>query len=74
MWNPLGVVGVIISFNFPYAILGYQQDLELMLLSKLSSKKQPPGYIFGSARCDYGNQLAFAMQQIEEAGRGILVY
>ncbi|KAI3792637.1 hypothetical protein L2E82_06524 [Cichorium intybus] len=38
------------------------------------SKKQPPGYIFGSARCDCGNQLALAMQQIEEAGRGVLVY
>ncbi|KAK7400343.1 hypothetical protein VNO78_11549 [Psophocarpus tetragonolobus] len=32
------------------------------------------GDIFGSARCDCGNQLALAMQQIEEAGRGILIY
>lgn len=32
------------------------------------------GDIFGSARCDCGNQLALAMQQIEEAGRGVLVY
>lgn len=32
------------------------------------------GDIFGSARCDCGNQLAQAMQQIEAAGRGVLVY
>ncbi|KAF5738012.1 bifunctional riboflavin biosynthesis protein RIBA 1 chloroplastic [Tripterygium wilfordii] len=32
------------------------------------------GDIFGSARCDCGNQLALAMKQIEAAGRGILVY
>ncbi|KAH0908918.1 hypothetical protein HID58_032239 [Brassica napus] len=32
------------------------------------------GDIFGSARCDCGNQLALAMQQIESAGRGVLVY
>ncbi|RDX58183.1 Bifunctional riboflavin biosynthesis protein RIBA 1, chloroplastic, partial [Mucuna pruriens] len=32
------------------------------------------GDIFGSARCDCGNQLALAMQQIEEAGRGVLIY
>ncbi|KAF5747339.1 bifunctional riboflavin biosynthesis protein RIBA 1 chloroplastic [Tripterygium wilfordii] len=32
------------------------------------------GDIFGSARCDCGNQLALAMKQIEAAGRGILIY
>ncbi|KAK9285489.1 hypothetical protein L1049_024683 [Liquidambar formosana] len=32
------------------------------------------GDIFGSARCDCGKQLALAMQQIEAAGRGVLVY
>ncbi|CAI9109553.1 OLC1v1009393C1 [Oldenlandia corymbosa var. corymbosa] len=32
------------------------------------------GDIFGSSRCDCGNQLAFAMKQIEAAGRGVLVY
>ncbi|XP_057976712.1 bifunctional riboflavin biosynthesis protein RIBA 1, chloroplastic-like [Malania oleifera] len=32
------------------------------------------GDIFGSARCDCGNQLALAMRQIEAAGRGVLVY
>ncbi|XP_048336078.1 bifunctional riboflavin biosynthesis protein RIBA 1, chloroplastic [Ziziphus jujuba] len=32
------------------------------------------GDIFGSARCDCGSQLALAMQQIEAAGRGVLVY
>ncbi|KAL5753379.1 hypothetical protein ACOSP7_023558 [Xanthoceras sorbifolium] len=32
------------------------------------------GDIFGSARCDCGNQLALAMKQIEAARRGVLVY
>ncbi|KAJ4847143.1 Bifunctional riboflavin biosynthesis protein RIBA 1, chloroplastic [Turnera subulata] len=32
------------------------------------------GDIFGSARCDCGDQLALAMQQIEAAGKGVLVY
>lgn len=32
------------------------------------------GDIFGSARCDCGKQLALAMQQVEAAGRGVLVY
>lgn len=32
------------------------------------------GDIFGSARCDCGNQLALAMQLIEQDGRGVLVY
>ncbi|CAN6480066.1 unnamed protein product [Victoria cruziana] len=32
------------------------------------------GDIFGSERCDCGNQLDLAMQQIEAEGRGVLVY
>ncbi|ARM30440.1 bifunctional 3,4-dihydroxy-2-butanone-4-phosphate synthase/GTP cyclohydrolase II [Prosthecochloris sp. HL-130-GSB] len=32
------------------------------------------GDIFASLRCDCGNQLASAMQQIEKEGRGVLVY
>ncbi|KAE8678240.1 GTP cyclohydrolase II isoform 2 [Hibiscus syriacus] len=32
------------------------------------------GDIFGSTRCDCGNQLGLAMKQIEAAGRGVLVY
>lgn len=32
------------------------------------------GDILGSARCDCGNQLDLAMQLIETAGRGVLVY
>ncbi|CAM8961511.1 unnamed protein product [Rhodiola kirilowii] len=32
------------------------------------------GDIFGSGRCDCGNQLALAMQLIEEAGRGVVIY
>lgn len=32
------------------------------------------GDVFGSQRCDCGDQLAKAMQQIEEEGRGVLLY
>ncbi|XP_062084877.1 monofunctional riboflavin biosynthesis protein RIBA 3, chloroplastic [Humulus lupulus] len=32
------------------------------------------GDIFGSARCDCGNQLDLAMQLIEQADRGVVVY
>ncbi|MFV0315193.1 MAG: bifunctional 3,4-dihydroxy-2-butanone-4-phosphate synthase/GTP cyclohydrolase II [Anaerotignum sp.] len=32
------------------------------------------GDVFGSHRCDCGQQLAAAMQQIEKEGRGILLY
>ena len=32
------------------------------------------GDIFGSCRCDCGQQLQSALQQIEKAGKGILVY
>lgn len=32
------------------------------------------GDVFGSARCDCGNQLALAMQEIDQVGRGVLVY
>ncbi|MDA3731597.1 bifunctional 3,4-dihydroxy-2-butanone-4-phosphate synthase/GTP cyclohydrolase II [Niameybacter massiliensis] len=32
------------------------------------------GDVFGSSRCDCGDQLATAMKQIEKEGRGILLY
>lgn len=32
------------------------------------------GDVFGSRRCDCGSQLQTALQQIEEAGNGVLVY
>src|SRR5437764_1191268 len=32
------------------------------------------GDVFGSARCDCGPQLATAMQMIEAAGKGVLLY
>jgi 3,4-dihydroxy 2-butanone 4-phosphate synthase/GTP cyclohydrolase II len=32
------------------------------------------GDVFGSERCDCGDQLSVAMQQIEQAGRGALIY
>jgi 3,4-dihydroxy 2-butanone 4-phosphate synthase / GTP cyclohydrolase II len=32
------------------------------------------GDVFGSARCDCGDQLAYALQMIEKEGRGVLLY
>jgi 3,4-dihydroxy 2-butanone 4-phosphate synthase/GTP cyclohydrolase II len=32
------------------------------------------GDVFGSGRCDCGSQLSAAMQMIEQAGKGVLVY
>jgi 3,4-dihydroxy 2-butanone 4-phosphate synthase/GTP cyclohydrolase II len=32
------------------------------------------GDIFGSARCDCGDQLALAMTMIEKTGRGVVIY
>ena len=32
------------------------------------------GDIFGSAKCDCGDQLALAMQRIEQEGKGVLLY
>jgi 3,4-dihydroxy 2-butanone 4-phosphate synthase/GTP cyclohydrolase II len=32
------------------------------------------GDVFGSRRCDCGDQLEFALKQISEAGHGVLVY
>ena len=32
------------------------------------------GDVFGSARCDCGDQIALAMQKIQEEGRGVLLY
>lgn len=32
------------------------------------------GDIFGSARCDCGDQLAHAMQQVEREGKGVILY
>ncbi len=32
------------------------------------------GDVFGSMRCDCGDQLRFAMEQIENEGRGVLLY
>ncbi|KAL2926035.1 Bifunctional riboflavin biosynthesis protein RIBA 1 chloroplastic [Bienertia sinuspersici] len=49
--------------------IGDGQDVLVRLHSECLT-----GDIFGSARCDCGNQLALAMQLIERAGRGVLVY
>ncbi len=32
------------------------------------------GDVFGSARCDCGKQLCAAMQKVEEAGKGVILY
>ncbi|CAK9163291.1 unnamed protein product [Ilex paraguariensis] len=49
--------------------IGDGQDILVRVYSECLT-----GDMFGLARCDCGNQLALAMQQIEVAGRGVLVY
>lgn len=60
-------------------------DLDHLALIKGEWKKDEPilvrvhsscmtGDIFGSCRCDCGPQLEKAMQMIEEAGKGVIVY
>ncbi|GFS30673.1 monofunctional riboflavin biosynthesis protein RIBA 3 [Actinidia rufa] len=49
--------------------IGHGQDVLVRVHSECLT-----GDIFASARCDCGNQLALAMQIIEQAGRGVVVY
>ncbi|KAE8700084.1 Detected protein of unknown function [Hibiscus syriacus] len=49
--------------------IGDGQDILVRVHSKM-----PYSDIFGSARCDCGNQLALAMKPIEATGQGVLVY
>lgn len=49
--------------------IGHGQDVLVRVHSECLT-----GDIFGSARCDCGNQLDLAMQLIEQAGRGVVVY
>lgn len=49
--------------------IGHGQDVLVRVHSECLT-----GDIFGSARCDCGSQLALAMQLIEQAGRGVVVY
>lgn len=62
-------VDVITKFIIKQGDIGDGQDILVRVHSECLT-----GDIFGSARCDCGNQLALAMQQIEAAGRGVLVY
>ncbi|KAF9604660.1 hypothetical protein IFM89_008991 [Coptis chinensis] len=47
----------------------YGQDILVRVHSECLT-----GDIFGSARCDCGNQLALAVQVVEQAGRGVVLY
>ncbi|KAA8549710.1 hypothetical protein F0562_001272 [Nyssa sinensis] len=49
--------------------IGHGQDVLVRVHSECLT-----GDILGSARCDCGNQLDLAMQLIEQAGRGVMVY
>uniref|UniRef100_A0A2P2KKI9 GTP cyclohydrolase II n=1 Tax=Rhizophora mucronata TaxID=61149 RepID=A0A2P2KKI9_RHIMU len=49
--------------------IGHGQDVLVRVHSECLT-----GDIFGSARCDCGNQLDLAMQLIQQAGRGVVVY
>ena len=55
--------------SFTQGEIGDGQDVLVRVHSECLT-----GDVFGSARCDCGNQLDLAMQLIEEAGRGVVVY
>jgi 3,4-dihydroxy 2-butanone 4-phosphate synthase/GTP cyclohydrolase II len=71
-----------------FELVAYKQthtNMEHLALVKGEFKEDEPvlvrvhsscmtGDIFGSCRCDCGEQLAAAMQQIEKEGKGIVVY
>ncbi|CAN4111939.1 unnamed protein product [Withania somnifera] len=75
MWGPFiahcfkSVIDGIEHIAMVKGDLGDGQDILVRVHSECLT-----GDIFGSARCDCGNQLALAMQQIEAAGKGVLVY
>lgn len=71
-----------------FRIIGYQNKLNgehhVALVKGHVSNKEPilvrvhseclTGDVFGSMRCDCGEQYASAMKQIAEEGRGVLIY
>lgn len=71
-----------------FTVIAYQSQLdgkEHLALVKGNVKTGEPvlvrvhsecltGDVFGSARCDCGDQLAYAMQLIEREGRGVVLY
>ncbi|XP_058209224.1 monofunctional riboflavin biosynthesis protein RIBA 3, chloroplastic isoform X2 [Rhododendron vialii] len=57
------------SLQIQQGNIGHGQDVLVRVHSECLT-----GDIFGSARCDCGSQLELAMQLIEQAGRGVVVY
>ncbi|GER29389.1 riboflavin biosynthesis protein ribBA [Striga asiatica] len=55
--------------SLPIGDIGNGQDVLVRVHSECLT-----GDIFGTRRCDCGNQLDLAMQIIEQAGRGVVVY
>jgi 3,4-dihydroxy 2-butanone 4-phosphate synthase/GTP cyclohydrolase II len=58
-----------VLFNNQQGDIGDGQDILVRVHSECLT-----GDIFGSARCDCGDQLSMSMEMIEKAGRGVLVY
>ncbi len=75
-------------FGGPFLAIAYENDVDpythLALVKGEINPEQPilvrvhseclTGDVFGSLRCDCGNQLAGAMTMIEKEGRGVLLY
>ena len=71
-----------------FRLIAYQdvitEEVHLALVKGTWGKDQPvlvrvhsqcvTGDIFGSLRCDCGDQLAMAMQKVEESGSGVVLY
>lgn len=71
-----------------FKLIAYEQvntgDVHMALVKGTWDKDEPvmvrvhsscvTGDIFGSCRCDCGNQLHSAMQMVDEAGKGVVLY
>src|SRR5690606_12954254 len=66
-------VALTVGIERPKALTDRFPPIEEPLLVRVHSQCLT-GDVFGSLRCDCGEQLALAMQAVQAAGRGIVLY
>ena len=80
----LGILPLLFKFKLKAFRQSNTGDIHLALIKGEWDKNEPilvrvhsscmTGDIFGSCRCDCGSQLHKAMEMVEEAGKGVIVY
>ncbi|PKM51191.1 MAG: bifunctional 3,4-dihydroxy-2-butanone-4-phosphate synthase/GTP cyclohydrolase II [Firmicutes bacterium HGW-Firmicutes-7] len=75
MYGDFKIIGYINKLNGEHHIALVKGDIsqDEKILVRVHSECLT-GDVFGSVRCDCGEQLAYALEKIEEAGKGILLY